>query len=291
MNVIARKSKGIGHKAEVGEMAGSFEETRSYLTDLERVGPLGKPGATARLERMIETGEDMVRHRPESLKMVGSTNDAMAVARKDSKRANAKRIRSKEAELLKEAHGFLKIAHDSQPCPGCKEDIQKFNEFVKDKIASLEAGEDRVNQNSLKKLRDVDYVNGLTDVAIALARVTHPLARLSKVVPPPIVEKTLNEDMPGNKKCLEYMGKAHKNLTKLQALDKNDGDYKTADRILKSFIRAADFKSSIDPIEFYMYGEIIGIGYKTHLWQIFVKSLVTLKYARQSLIHDNSEDA
>jgi hypothetical protein len=272
-------------------MTGSFEENRDYLANLERIETLGKPGTTARLERMIEMREGTVRYRTENLKIVRSTNSNMGADGKDSGGTNAKKTRNREAELLKGTLDFLKIAHDSQPCPGCKEDIQKFNEFVKDKIASLEVGENRVDQNSLKKLRDVDYVNGLTDVAIALAGVIHPLARILKVVPPPIVEKTLNEDMLGNKKCLEYMRKAHKNLTKLQTIDKDDGDYKTADRILKSFIRAAYFKSSIDPIEFYMYGEIIGIGYKTHLWQIFVKSLVTLKYAKQGLIHDNGEDA
>lgn len=64
-----------------------------------------------------------------------------------------------------------------QPCPGCKYDIEQLAKFMDGKIEALKTGAP-VERERLKALREVDFVNELTDIAIPVSKAVKRFARL-----------------------------------------------------------------------------------------------------------------
>ena len=168
----------------------------------------------------------------------------------------------------------LDLAAKFQPCPGCKEDIEKLSESVYTKIKSLQRNSE-LNKEEFKKLSDLDYINALTDIAIVVSKLIKPFTKRLK--PPKVYEKVLEEDREGNAKVKELLLEAKKITEELIKIDKNDIYLFTLYGIIKSGIRAVDFKLNADPVAFYLFDKAIRIGYKTHLLEVTSKIIVISK--------------
>jgi len=168
----------------------------------------------------------------------------------------------------------LDLAAKFQPCPGCKEDIEKLSESVYTKIKSLQRNSE-LNKEEFKKLSDLDYINALTDIAIVVSKLIKPFTKRLK--PPAVYEKVLEEDREGNAKVKELFLEAKKIAEELIKIDKNDRYLSTLYEIIKGDIRAVDFKLNADPVAFYLFDKAIRIGYKTHLLEVAGKIIVMSK--------------
>jgi len=168
----------------------------------------------------------------------------------------------------------LDLAAKFQPCPGCKEDIEKLSESVYTKIKSLQRNSE-LTKDDFKKLSDLDYINALTDIAIVVSKLIKPFTKRLK--PPAVYEKVLEEDREGNAKVKELFLEAKKIAEELIKIDKNDRYLSTLYEIIKGDIRAVDFKLNADPLAFYLFDKAIRIGYKTHLLEVTGKIIVMSK--------------
>jgi len=168
----------------------------------------------------------------------------------------------------------LDLAAKFQPCPACKEDIEKLSESVSTKIKSLQRNSE-LNKEEFKKLSDLDYINTLADIAIVVSKLIKPFTKRLK--PPKVYEKVLEEDREGNAKVKELLLEAKKITEELIKIDKNDIYLFTLYGIIKSGIRAVDFKLNADPVAFYLFDKAIRIGYKTHLLEVTSKIIVISK--------------
>ena len=168
----------------------------------------------------------------------------------------------------------LDLAAKFQPCPACKEDIEKLSESVSTKIKSLQRNSE-LNKEEFKKLGDLDYINTLADIAIVVSKLIKPFTKRLK--PPKVYEKVLEEDREGNAKVKELLLEAKKITEELIKIDKNDIYLFTLYGIIKSGIRAVDFKLNADPVAFYLFDKAIRIGYKTHLLEVTSKIIVISK--------------
>jgi len=168
----------------------------------------------------------------------------------------------------------LDLAAKFQPCPGCKEDIEKLSESVYKKIKSLQRNSE-LTKDDFKKLSDLDYINALTDIAIVVSKLIKPFTKRLK--PPAVYEKVLKEDREGNAKVKELFLEAKKIAEELIKIDKNDRYLSTLYEIIKGDIRAVDFKLNADPLAFYLFDKAIRIGYKTHLLEVTGKIIVMSK--------------
>jgi len=168
----------------------------------------------------------------------------------------------------------LDLAAKFQPCPGCKEDIEKLSESLYTKIKSLQRNSE-LTKDDFKKLSDLDYINTLTDIAIVVSKLIKPFTKRLK--PPAVYEKVLEEDREGNAKVKELFLEAKKIAEELIKIDKNDRYLSTLYEIIKGGIRAADFKLNADPVAFYLFDKAIRIGYKTHLLEVTGKIIVMSK--------------
>jgi len=113
----------------------------------------------------------------------------------------------------------LDLAAKFQPCPACKEDIEKLSESVSTKIKSLQINSE-LKRDEFKKLSDLDYINTLADIAIVISKLIKPFTKRLK--PPTVYEKVLEEDREGNAKVKELFLEAKKIAEELIKMDKND---------------------------------------------------------------------
>lgn len=198
--------------------------------------------------------------------------------------ANLERDRTREGRTvteilnLRSIHSFLKEATDVQPCPGCKHDMQVLLGFVEEKMKSFEDGwcSWNAHKESLRKLREIDYLNEMTDVAIFATKILGPVANLLSIAAPEGHRKVLEEDTPANRVVLENLYAARETSS---ALRKIDADYAKIDDIIAASIRAVNFKLSIDTRMFYLFDKVIRTGHKVHLLGFTGKAIVTLRSA------------
>ena len=172
----------------------------------------------------------------------------------------------------------LDLAAKFQPCPACKEDIRKLSESVYTKIKSLQRNSE-LNKEDFKKLKDLDYINTLTDIAIVVAKIIKPFTKRLK--PPKVYEKVLEEDKEGNAKVKELLLEAKKITNELIKIDKKDKYLSTLHEIIEGDLRAVDFKLNADPVAFYLFDKTIRIGYKTHLLAAASKIIVKFKHVEK----------
>ena len=168
----------------------------------------------------------------------------------------------------------LDLAAKFQPCPGCKEDIEKLSESLYTKIKSLQRNSE-LTKDDFKKLSDLDYINTLTDIAIVVSKLIKPFTKRLK--PPAVYEKVLEEDREGNAKVKELFLEAKKIAEELIKIDKNDRYLSTLYEIIEGDLRALNFKLNADPVAFYLFDKIIRLGYKTHLLAAASKIIVKFK--------------
>jgi hypothetical protein len=157
------------------------------------------------------------------------------------------------------------------PCPACKHDTEQLSKFISKKAESIRTG-GMLASEDVKPLKEVDYVGVVEDMAIWVSKAIRPFTRLKKV--PEIYKKVLLEDTEGNKRSLECLIEAKKLLDKL---DSADNQLKLVSEILDSFIRALNFKLSIDEYSFYIFDKVIRFGYRTHLLSATGKIIVWVK--------------
>jgi hypothetical protein len=176
-----------------------------------------------------------------------------------------------EIKILLRIKDELDIAAKVQPCPACKEDTEKLSAFVGAKAYSIK-NNSAVDKGSIKALKEVDFINELTDIAIVLSKVIRPFARVSKV--PEVYERTLHDDLESNRKVRKHLLMAKRFTAGLRSDDRH---FKLTSEILGSFIRATEFKLSIDPFSFYIFDRIIRIGYKTKALSAASRMIITAK--------------
>jgi hypothetical protein len=160
-----------------------------------------------------------------------------------------------------------------QPCPGCKHDIEQLAKFVAAKADALQSGS-KVDSTVSKALKDVDFVNELTDMAMFISKIVKPFGRSLKV--PEVYEKVLHDDRKGNEDAKTHLVRADELLKELKLPDRQ---YTMIHEIVGSFIRATEFKLSIDPVTFYLFDKAVRLGYKTHLLSATGKVIVGIKVA------------
>ncbi len=157
------------------------------------------------------------------------------------------------------------------PCPGCKHDTEQLAKFISAKLDSARSGLS-IDMETTKSLKEVDYINELTGIAITFSKFIKPLTRISKV--PEVYEKVLHDDLEANKKVKSHLLKASELTKKLESTDKQ---FKIVSEVLKAFIRATEFKLSVDPYTFYLFDRAIKLGYKTHILSATSKVIVGIK--------------
>jgi hypothetical protein len=178
---------------------------------------------------------------------------------------------NKNVKALAELKLELDEAAKINPCPGCKHDTEQLAKFISAKLDSARSGSS-MDREMIKSLREVDYINELTDIAIGFSKFIKPFTRISKV--PEVYEKVLHDDMEANKKVKEHLLKASELTKEFEGTDKQ---FKIVSDVLKAFIRATDFKLSVDPYTFYLFDRTIKLGYKTHLLSATSKVIVGIK--------------
>ncbi len=187
--------------------------------------------------------------------------------------ATNNRTTSNEEGLLSIAKVELDEAARIQPCPGCKHDIEQLSNLLGRRLASLRGGR-AMDGDPLKTLRELDYLNELTDIGIFMAGILDPIARRSPIKVPEIYAKVLKDDMPANSKVRKHLKRAAETISRIE----NRGtSYAAVSEIVESFIRATDFKLSIDPLTFYLFDKTIRIGHSTHLLGATSRAIVLIK--------------
>ena len=182
-----------------------------------------------------------------------------------------KRNTEKDSKTLYAIGLNLEEAAKVQPCPACKQDIEQLKRFIDAKADAVKS-DSKLNKEEIRALKEVDFVNELTDIAIVVSKIIKPFTMTRKV--PESYEKTLNNDMEGNRKVKVYLLEAAKKIKELKLKNKH---YMLISDIINSFIRVIEFKLSTDPLTFYLFDRTIRIGYKTHVLSATSKTIVTIK--------------
>ena len=128
-----------------------------------------------------------------------STNRAADIDIRRTKADESMGVETKSYKNLKILTGLkqeLDEAAKINPCPGCKHDTEQLAKFISAKLDSVRSGS-IMDRETAKSLKEVDYINELTDIAIAFSKFIKPFTRISKV--PEVYEKVLRDDMEANK--------------------------------------------------------------------------------------------
>jgi hypothetical protein len=185
--------------------------------------------------------------------------------------------KSKETEILKNISRNLKAAERHQPCPACKHDIRLLNKFVLSKLASIETDSD-LTKKERKTLEAVDFINEMTNAGIAVAKRVSPLTR--KIAVPSIYGVVLLKERQANEDTKKDLVSAFELISQL---NQSERDYKHIADVLSSFIKAVNFKLSIDPTLFYVFDKVIRLGYKTKILNITGYTIIMFKKLKRSL--------
>ena len=192
-------------------------------------------------------------------------SDARVNGMKQSERIN------RENMILAQIEPELRAAAKTSPCPACKEDIEKLAQYIRDRKEG--------HTGITNSLRELDFINELTDIAIAVAKFIRPFTKISKV--PELYEKTLHDDLESNKEMRKHLLTARafaEEFTNVPHLE-------VIKDILNGFIRATEFKLSCDPYMFYLFDRVIRLGYKTHLLSATSRVIVWTKSLVDPLRH------
>ena len=176
-----------------------------------------------------------------------------------------------DMEILSAIEMELEEAAKLNPCPACKYDITQLARFVSAKKTSIQK-RSVIDKEITKSLKEVDYINELADIAIIISKLIRPFTRISKI--PEKYEKVLHDDMEANKKVKEHLMKANALTKELAGEDKQ---FKRISGVLEAFIRATEFKLSIDTYSFYLFDMTIKLGYKTHMLSVASKIIIGVK--------------
>ncbi len=157
------------------------------------------------------------------------------------------------------AKTYLKRAIDAQPCPACKEDMQKLALFLDGKLLR-------------RDLDQINYINEATKIASFITNLTAPIINRLNITPPEVYKKVLSEDLPKNREVLA-------NLKRFGELYYNSdkGTYKLISEINDSWIKVTEFKLSLHPKTFYLFDKIVRLGWKTKTLAVLASLIVYTK--------------
>ena len=179
----------------------------------------------------------------------------------------------KELRMLQGAREELRSATRIQPCPACKQDMEQLEIFLNYKIRSVKS-RSIVDEKADKALHELNYTNELIHIGILAARLLGPVAKLGLLSVPPAYKKVLDKDREANKIIRKHLLIAKLIVSKLDA---TDGQYKIMSKILDSFMRAVEFKLSVDQFTFFMFDKMVRFFYRTHIVSFAGKAIVGAK--------------
>ncbi|MGI0141770.1 MAG: hypothetical protein ACREBF_03945 [Candidatus Micrarchaeales archaeon] len=184
--------------------------------------------------------------------------------------------KNKEEVALLEINGYLSLAAKYQPCPACRHDIEVMEEFISRKITSLQDGKS-LEKEEIKKLEAIDSVNEMINFGIVMTKILSPFTRNLKA--PALYKDIFQNGIEPNKKVKIELLKASKVMEELP----KGPDYLKMEEILDSFLRAVEFKLSIDPVLFYVFDSTIKTCYKLHILDVVAATVIGIKNIRKKL--------
>ncbi len=144
-------------------------------------------------------------------------------------------------------------------CPACKHDTIQLSKFLSKKIRSIRTGKP-VSKEDLKVLKSLDYLDVISGVGRTITKLFNPISRTMTL--PDYAKDFLKKDRDRNQKTRNLLIDANKLMGRLRY---RDNQLNLVLEIIKSFIKALDFKLSVDEYTFFLLKKIINFGYRTHL--------------------------
>lgn len=178
-----------------------------------------------------------------------------------------------DVKILLDVKEELDYATRIQPCPACRYDMEQLGIFLKSKIESIRASS-VVENKAARILKDLNYINELSSIGIFIARVSKPIFKLRFFTVPLVYKGTLDRNRAANIKIRKHLLLARLMLTKLE---REDRQYAEVSGILGSYLKATEFKLSVDPPTFFLFDKMIRFFYATHLLGFAGKAIVGAK--------------
>ena len=179
----------------------------------------------------------------------------------------------KDIKILLEVKGELDNATKIQPCSACKHDMEQLGIFLESKIRAVQTNS-LLDDKMTKIVKDLSYINELSDIGIFIAKILKPLIILGSFTVPLTYKKVLNKNRAANKIIREHLMLAKLMLSKLE---RTDEQYTAVSNTLKYFLTATEFKLNADPSTFFLFDKIIRFSYKIHLLSFAGRMIVGTK--------------
>lgn len=144
-------------------------------------------------------------------------------------------------------------------CPACKHDTIQLSKFLSKKIRSIRTGKP-VSKDDLKVLKSLDYLDVMQGVARNITRLFNPISRT--ITLPDYAKDFLKKTQRQNQKARNSLIEAKKLMGRLRY---RDNQLNLVLEIIADFIKALDFKLSVDDYTFYLLQKVINFSYRTHL--------------------------
>lgn len=181
----------------------------------------------------------------------------------------------RELDVLLHVRRELGYATRFQPCPACRHDMEQLGIFLDSKIKSI-GNASPVDESAAKILKELSYTNELINIGILIARILNPVTKLGTFMISPKYETVLRRNREANRMVMEHLLAAVLILSKLE---KGGGQYDDVSRVLKSFVKAAEFKLSADPVIFFLFDNVVRLFYRLHLLKLAGSVAVGVKSA------------
>ncbi len=144
-------------------------------------------------------------------------------------------------------------------CPACKHDTIQLSKFLSKKIISIRTGK-AITRDEIKILKNLDYLDVVEGAARNITKLFNPISRTMTL--PDIAKGFLKKMQRQNEKARNSLIDAKKLMGRLRY---RDNQLNLVLEIIEDFIKALDFKLSVDDYTFYLLRKIINFGYRTHL--------------------------
>ncbi len=156
-------------------------------------------------------------------------------------------------------------------CPACKHDTIQLSKFLSKKIISIRTGK-AITRDEIKILKNLDYLDVMQGVARNTTKLFNPISRTMTL--PDYAKDFLKKTQRQNQKARNPLIDAKKLMGRLKY---RDNQLDLVSEIIDDFIKALDFKLSVDDYTFYLLQKIIKFSYRTHLLTAIGKIIVFFK--------------
>jgi len=170
----------------------------------------------------------------------------------------------RKLDVLLHARRELGYATRLQPCPACRHDMEQLGVFLDSKIKSIGSATP-ADERAVRIVKELSYINELINIGILIARILNPVTKLGTFMISPRYETVLRRNREANRMVREHLLSAMLILSKLE---KEGGQYDDVSRVLKSFVKAAEFKLNADPVTFFLFDNVIRLFYRLHLLKL-----------------------